>query len=156
MSVGERIKRTRKFRKMTQAQLGEAVGLSDVRIRQYELGNRTPKENMLRKIAKALNCNYRSLYEPTTYAADDVMFALFELDERYDMPLYEVEDEDNEKHICVGFDFFVIDEFLSDWKKKKEELASGKITREEYFEWKITWPKSADEDFFKEHPEAEK
>ena len=24
--------------------------------------------------------------------------------------------------------------------KKKEELASGKITQEEYFEWKIQWP----------------
>lgn len=151
MSVGERIKRTRKFRKMTQAQLGEAVGLSDVRIRQYELGNRTPKEETLRKIAKALNCNYRSLYEPTNYAAEDVMFSLFELDERYDMPLYEVDDkeEKGEKHICIGFNYGLLDDFLSDWLKKKEELASGKITREEYYEWKINWPSSADKDFLK-------
>ena len=26
------------------------------------------------------------------------------------------------------------------WNKKKQELASGKITKEEYFQWKITWP----------------
>ena len=47
MAIGERIKRIRTFRKLTQAQLGEAVGLSDVRIRQYEIGNRTPKEDMI-------------------------------------------------------------------------------------------------------------
>ena len=37
MAIGERIKRIRNFRKLTQAQLGKAVGLSDVRIRQYEI-----------------------------------------------------------------------------------------------------------------------
>ena len=63
MAIGERIRRIRIFRKMTQSQLGEAVGLSDVRIRQYEIGNRTPKEEMIEKIAKALNCNFRSIYD---------------------------------------------------------------------------------------------
>ena len=145
MAIGERIRRIRLFRKMTQSQLGEAVGLSDVRIRQYEIGNRTPKEEMIEELAKALNCNFRSIYEPTLYAAEDVMFTLFELDEHYDMSLYEVTDHEDptEKHIAVGFDYYLLDGFLDSWKKKKEELASGKITREEYFEWKINWPQSA-------------
>ena len=56
MAIGERIKRIRTFRKMTQSQLGEAVGLSDVRIRQYELGNRTPKSDMIQQMADALDC----------------------------------------------------------------------------------------------------
>ena len=29
---------------------------------------------------------------------------------------------------------------MFEWNKKKQELASGKITKEEYFQWKITWP----------------
>lgn len=142
MAIGERIKRIRTFRKMTQSQLGQAVGLSDVRIRQYEIGNRTPKEDMIQDIAKAMDCNYRSIYEPTLYAAEDVMYTLFELDEHYEMPLYEVTDKEDssEKHICVGFNYSLMDDLLSEWMKKKEELASGKITREEYFDWKITWP----------------
>ena len=144
MAIGERIQRIRHFRKMTQSQLGEAVDLSDVRIRQYEIGNRTPKEEMIEKIAKALNCNFRSIYEPTLYAAEDVMFTLFELDEHYDLSLYEVKDHEDPtaKHIAVGFDYYLLDDFLNSWKKKKEELASGKITREEYFEWKINWPRT--------------
>lgn len=152
MSVGERIKRVRKFRGMTQAQLGEAVGLSDVRIRQYELGNRTPKEDTLNKIAEALNVNYRSLYEPSLYAAEDVMFSLFELDEHYDMPIYEVtgkevtqmthDDDNGEKHVCVSFGYSLLDDFLMEWLQKKQELKQGKITREEYLEWKLKWPDS--------------
>ena len=53
MAIGERIKRIRNFRKLTQAQLGKAVGLSDVRIRQYEIGNRTPKEEMIQEQCRA-------------------------------------------------------------------------------------------------------
>lgn len=141
MAIGERIKHIRSFRKMTQSQLGEAVGLSDVRIRQYEIGNRTPKEDMIKELANALNCNYRSIYEPTLYAAEDVMYTLFELDEHYNMPLYEVKNKKTkETHICVGFDYSLLDNFLSEWMKKKDELAKGKITKEEYFEWKINWP----------------
>ena len=97
---------------------------------------------MIQELAKALGCNYRSIYELSLYAAEDVMYALFELDEHYNMPLYEVTNPENptEKHIAVGFDYSLLDDFLNTWKKKKEDLASGKITKEEYFEWKINWP----------------
>lgn len=70
------------------------------------------------------------------------MYTLFELDEHYNMPLYEVANPEHptEKHIAVGFNYSLIDDFLSEWMKKKQELAAGKITKEEYFEWKIQWP----------------
>ncbi len=54
MAIGERIKRARNFRKLTQKELGLAVGFeentADVRIAQYESNTRTPKEDMLRKM----------------------------------------------------------------------------------------------------------
>ena len=87
MAVGDRIKRARNFRGMTQKELGIAIGFeeksADIRIAQYESNTRTPKEELLRKIAEVLDVNYRSLYEPTLYAAEDVMYTLFELDEHY-------------------------------------------------------------------------
>ena len=63
------------------------------------------------------------------------------------MPLYEVANPEDptEKHIAVGFDYSLLDDFLNTWKKKKEDLASGKITKEEYFEWKINWPHAEDQ-----------
>lgn len=98
------------------------------------------------KLSKAPDRNYRSLYEPTLYDAEDVMYSLFELDEHYDLSLQEVTDKEDktENHIAVSFNYSLLDDFLKTWKKKKEELASGKITSEEYFEWKINWPHSDD------------
>ena len=62
------------------------------------------------------------------------------------MPLYEVANPEDptEIHIAVGFDYSLLDDFLNTWKKKKEDLASSKITKEEYFEWKINWPHTED------------
>ncbi len=142
MAIGERIKRIRNFRKLTQGELGAAVGLSDVRIRQYELGNRTPKEDTVMKLANALNCNYKNLTESNLYAAEDVIYTLFELDEHYDLSLHSIKDSDNEPHTAISFNYSLLDDFLNSWRKKKEELDSGIITREEYFEWKINWPNS--------------
>ena len=55
MAVGDRIKRARNLRGMTQKELGIAIGFeeksADIRIAQYESNTRTPKEELLRKIA---------------------------------------------------------------------------------------------------------
>lgn len=84
MAVGDRIKRVRNFRKMTMKELGMAVGFdgnsADVRIAQYENNSRKPKEELLRKIARALDVSYYSLAEPTSYCAEDILFTLFELE----------------------------------------------------------------------------
>ena len=53
-------------------------------------------------------------------------------------------EDPTEKHIAVGFDYSLLDDFLNVWKKKKENLRSGKITKEEYFERKINWPHAED------------
>ncbi len=42
--------------------------------------------------------------------------------------------------VAITINYGLVNDFLLDWNKKKQELASGKITPAEYFEWKITWP----------------
>ena len=153
MAVGDRIKRVRNLRGLTQRELGVAIGYeektADVRIAQYESGTRTPKEDTLRKIADVLDVNYRSLYEPSLYAAEDVMYTLFELDEHYPgMGICEVDDGDPsypEKHMGVCFNYRLLDEFFQEWNLRKQELKEGKISREEYAEWKLNWPDTADD-----------
>ena len=86
---------------MTQRELSLAVGFdeksADVCIAQYESNVRMPKEELPRKIAAALDANYRSLYEPTLYAAEDVMYSLFELDKHYPgLRLYEIVNESDQ------------------------------------------------------------
>jgi len=154
MAVGDRIKRVRNFRGMTQKELGLALGFAentaDVRIAQYESGTRRPKEDTLWKISEVLDVNYRSLYEPRDYHAEDIMYTLFEMDERYScMTVYDVEDTsdrfDIRKHKAVSFNVHLLDMFMAEWQQRKLELADGKITREEYTEWKLNWPQSTDD-----------
>ena len=150
MAIGERIKRIRSLRKMTQKELGLAVGFdentADVRIAQYEANTRRPKEALLKKIAEALDVNYRSIYEPTLYAAEDVMYTLFELDEHYAMRLHEIDDDSDpdysSKHIAVNFTYRLLDDFLTEWKQRKKDLADGVISKGEYMEWKLNWPQT--------------
>ena len=151
LAIGDRIKRTRLFRGLTQKEFGRQVGFdektADVRIAQYESGVRTPKEDMLRTMAEVLDVNYRSLYEPTLYAAEDLMFTLFELDEHYDIELHEIPDPKypKKKHIAVQFHSNVLDSFLIEWLQRKKDLADDTISKDEYTEWKLNWPDTTDD-----------
>lgn len=60
MTIGERIKRARNSKGLTQKQLGEVSETSEITIRQYELGKRQPRIEPLTRIASALGT---SLYE---------------------------------------------------------------------------------------------
>jgi transcriptional regulator with XRE-family HTH domain len=153
MAIGERIKRIRNLRKLTQKELGLAIGFdentADVRVAQYESNTRTPKEEMLRKIADVLDVNYRSIYEPTLYAAEDIIYTLFELDEHYSIRLHEVTYDDElgfpETHIAVDFHTRLLDDFMKEWLQRKKDLADGIISKAEYMEWKLNWPQTADD-----------
>lgn len=132
------------MRGLTQKELGLAVGFeentADVRIAQYETGTRTPKEDTLRKIAEVLDVNYRSVYEPTLYSAEDVMYTMFELDEHYDLSIH---DFDGKK--CIAFNAKLVDDFFAEWQVRKKDLADGTISKVEYMEWKLNWPQTADD-----------
>lgn len=57
MTVGERIKKIRTKKGLTQKKLGELCGMNEVQIRQYELGKANPKIETLERIALALGCS---------------------------------------------------------------------------------------------------
>ena len=60
ITIGEKIKRIRKFRKMTQKELAVQIGLGENgghRMVQYESGFRVPKKDLVGKIAQALDIN---------------------------------------------------------------------------------------------------
>ncbi len=151
MAIGDRIKRIRNFRGLTQKQFGMLIGFdektADIRVAQYESGTRTPKEDLLQKMAEALDVNYRSLYEPTLYAAEDIMYTLFELDEHYTTAVHDIPDEEypEKSHKAVQFKSNLLDDFLSEWQQRKKDLADGIISKAEYTEWKLNWPDTADD-----------
>ncbi len=67
MTIGEKIKKNRQEAGLTQKQLGEALGVSQQQIAQYESGKRTPKVDTLVRIARALNTSIVSLFDNTVW-----------------------------------------------------------------------------------------
>ena len=56
-NIGDKIRRCRKQKGMTQAELGAKLGVSQALIGQYETGKRKPKIEQLSKLAAALEVN---------------------------------------------------------------------------------------------------
>ena len=64
MTVGEKIRKTRKQKKMTQNTLARLTGLAAITIRQYEANKYIPKIKNLRKISYALETSLAEFIEP--------------------------------------------------------------------------------------------
>ena len=68
MKLGARIRKIRMFRNITQKELGRRLGYgessADVRIAQYESGQRTPKQETLVRIAEILEVDVRNFLSP--------------------------------------------------------------------------------------------
>lgn len=61
MTTGERIKKARKEKNMSQKELAEKIGVSASMIGQYENGLRNPKIETIQRIAYVLDVNTYSL-----------------------------------------------------------------------------------------------
>ena len=85
MTVGDKIRKIRTFRGMTQKELGVAIGLeekgADNRVAQYETNYRVPKKDLLNKIAKVLRVDRQNFYTDAPGCAEDFMRTFFWLDE---------------------------------------------------------------------------
>lgn len=85
MTVGQRMKRIRQYRGMTQKQLGILLGFpentADVRIAQYESGTRTPKEAVIKKLADLLSVSPTVFSHNICCSRDDFMQSIFWLEE---------------------------------------------------------------------------
>ncbi len=46
--------------------------------------------------------------------------------------------------MAVSFRHRLLDDFLKEWQLRKKQLREGEITKEEYLEWKLNWPQTAD------------
>ena len=89
--IGARIREIRLVRGLTQLELGEKVGLSADRVRQYETGYRKPKTDMIKAIASALEVQPLALTDPVATSYLGAVYAMFELEKLYDLTLTEAD-----------------------------------------------------------------
>lgn len=133
MKTGELIRRYRKLAGMSQAKLGEAAGMSEPAIRNYELGNRTPGPEQLQEIARALDIDPSALVGYEVDSARDVLSILFQLSDEFGLK-------------PTGDGAITVDpkakgapkivQAIKAWKGMEDKAASGEISEKELAEWK--------------------
>lgn len=152
--INERIQFFRKLRGMTQKELGLAIGFqekgADNRIAQYEGGYRTPKPNIISKLAEALQVSPLALSVPTVDTFDGLMHLLFALEDEYGLGLC----KNKEEAVCLSVDTSKrkiteqLHQRILEWQEKANEVKQGKISKKEYDKWRYCYPKYREGDIF--------
>ena len=146
MAIGERIRFIRNLRGMTQKYLGTQVGLpektADIRMAQYEAGTRTPKEDLTKALAAALDISPLSLSVPDIDSYLGLIHTLFALEDLYGLT---IEERDGEVLFRVnprkGEDAAHLSEMVCDWAPVAEKFRAGEISKEDYDKWRYNYPK---------------
>lgn len=135
-TTGEKIKRYRNMRKMTQVQLGEKVGLGDGAIRHYESGIRTPSDDQLDAIAKALDVSVNALRSYHVNTAKELLSMLVQFEDEYGLT-----PEDNGDILTINKKAKAapkLKQALKNWATMRDKLSEGEIDEAEYTEWKAS------------------
>ena len=146
MAIGERIRFFSLMRGMTQKYLGTAVGFpektADIRMAQYESGSRTPKADLTNTLATVLEVSPQALTVPDIDSYIGLIHTLFTLEDLYGM---RAESVNGEIHLCfdeskptASKSVFAM---LAAWAEQAEKYRNGEITKEQYDEWRYTYPK---------------
>jgi transcriptional regulator with XRE-family HTH domain len=136
MTVGSRIRKFRKEADMTQNELADEVGLTGAAIRNYERDYRVPSDELIEKIAAALDVSPDSIREIGVTGARGALEVLFRYESELGlMPVV------TDNGIAVAVDprregAQKAQQALTAWKRMRDDLAAGRITEKEYEAWK--------------------
>ena len=139
MTIGEKIRKFRKARGLSQKQLSLMAEISEPAIRNYELGNRHPNDIQRQKIADALEISPFAISNPDIESYDGLMHTLFALEDMYAVKPIEI---DNQILLTIENKEPVPDDIsdrLQQWNRKLTALVNGEITKEEYDLWRHSY-----------------
>ena len=143
MTVGQRIKKIRKFRGKTLKEVGVALGnpekTADVRVAQYESGKRNPTDETIELLAKILKVNPHAIGPHEHETMIGLMHTLFDLEECYGLHIDQIDGElvlrmdKSHKEYVNLFDSML--EWYEEWKR--DQVSDDPVA---YAEWKFTYP----------------
>ena len=147
--IGERIRYYRKKKGLTQKELADLCNLSEAAIRNYELGNRTPDYETIMKIAEHLGISFHTINEPSVNGLFGALHILFRMEE-----LYGLHPEVSGNKVRLSFEHTsllralgnsdaMLAQTVKTWNRKYKQYKSGKISEEEYEDWKSKFPEFA-------------
>lgn len=140
MTIGEKIRKYRTKAGYTQRELAHMSRLSESAIRNYELGNRTPSPDQIKKIATSLRISQFALSDPDFTSYISTMHALFELEDKYGLHAYI---ERGVPHLCFNnkeIDSLYMAEEINNWAEMYDKLRKEEITEEDYLKWRSKYP----------------
>lgn len=149
--VGERIRKIRTEKGLSQAEFGSLIGLNGDRVQKYENGVRKPRPDVLKKMASALGVSTLALADPVTTNYIGAMFAMFELEDNFNMRIEASgEDEAPAMRLSVNFRNEIYN-YMKEWyevyssMQSQLETASSeeevKEIKKTYHNWKWNFPK---------------
>ena len=132
LSQGSRIAYIRQFRNLTQDDVSDSLGLTGECKRRtmtrYEKGERAPKEERLKVLAKILLTNINLIKVYDFKSESDLVYFLLWLEIKY--PKLRIDfDTKSDK----------FNKFLEVWNQMRLKYQAGKIKLEDYIEWKLTY-----------------
>ena len=122
MISGKKLKQIRLFRKLTQKELAIMSGLTDAAIRNYELGNRSPNIEQLRKIADALNCDISALIDHEPNSIFEIMHIIFDYEKEMKSSLAR-----NDEPAALLSHNPHFDDFLVEWDEMRRSTITKKL-----------------------------
>lgn len=141
------MKRIRIFRKKTQVELANRVGLTGNRIIRYESGDRTPKIDIIKKIADALHVNELAIGDINLESDVGLMHLLFYLEDNCGLEICQrINPQTNKPEFNLHFtEQSSINSYLKDWYEEYEkDLGDGaqytEVQKHKYDEWRYTFP----------------
>ena len=130
---------------MLPVELGELLGFlgktSDVRVAQYETEARTPKADLIKKMAQIFDISPRAINVPDIDSYLGLMHTLFALEDMYGLKIGEIDGE-----VCLQLDksagstYSTMFDMFHAWQKQSVRLEQGEITKEEYDQWRYKYP----------------
>ena len=146
MAIGERIRFLRNLHGATQKWLGIKLGFSEktaeTRVGQYEIGVRTPKDDMIKDIAKIFGVSPQVIKLPDIDNYDALLHTLFAIEDIYGLTINMLDDE-----FCLTLNrdnpsYFPMYDILRACNKIDLKYRNGEITKEEYDSWRYNYPES--------------
>ena len=139
LSQGSRIAFARQFRRMSQDNVSDKLGITGECKRRtmtrYERGDRNPKDDRTLEISQILNVSLNSIKKYDYKDPIDVLYTFMWLEEiipKYKIDLSKVP---NVKKDNILF----IKRFIDEWEEMRSKRNKREISYDEYIEWKLTY-----------------
>ena len=144
MTIGNRIRRARKYANLSQRELGIALGFNldtaEARVSQYERGARIPRADVIEKLSHVLQVpkEYFLLPTPAPETSNAPAF-LFQLEQGFPFSLCHIpaDGETPTSDIYIRFEDGKTQEFLREWMYMHRNLREGYIDEHGYFRWQM-------------------